>query len=114
MTVPDTEEIGLVSQLWQFIEEDGSTERFFELRAIVREQGAFHDNAPFLHEALKLAIKAMNNMPGFDTGIPDPGNPRRTIGSYKLLPQLEAILRGHDAAQSSLFPSPLPPASGDR
>jgi hypothetical protein len=50
--------------------------------------------APRLRGGLKLAIKAMNNTPGFNTGMADPKHPgRRNLSSYALLPQLEAILR---------------------
>jgi hypothetical protein len=43
--------------------------------------------------ALLLAIKALNMPANFDTGIADPGRPGRTLRSYKLISQLEAIAR---------------------
>jgi hypothetical protein len=52
-----------------------------------------------LLDALKLAIRAMNNVGSFDTGIPaataaEEGFRRtRTMSSYTLLPKLEAVVR---------------------
>lgn len=46
-----------------------------------------------LLRALQTAIKAMNATPSFDTGLPDPDRPGRTMSSYQLLPKLEAIAR---------------------
>jgi hypothetical protein len=46
-----------------------------------------------LLEALQLAIRAMNNTPSFNTGIPDPRNSKRSLSSYQLLPMLEAVVR---------------------
>ena len=46
-------DIGLVAALWRFIENSGSTEEFFELRARVRQHGALYDSAPALLEALE-------------------------------------------------------------
>jgi hypothetical protein len=48
---------------------------------------------PELADALADAIRAMNATPSFDTGLPDPDNPKRTLSSYRLLPRLEAVLR---------------------
>lgn len=48
---------------------------------------------PALAEALGDAIRAMNAVPSFDTGIQNPDHPKRTLSSYQLLPKLEAILR---------------------
>ena len=50
------------------------------------------EEEPGLREALRLAIKALNQTPRFDTGIPDPVRPERTLSSYALIPQLEAAL----------------------
>ena len=44
-------------------------------------------------DALRLAIRAMNHVPNFRTGIADPKRPNRELRSYELLPMLEAILR---------------------
>lgn len=49
---------------------------------------------PELREALRLAIRAMNTTPRFDTGIPDPTRPERSLSSYDLIPRLEAVLQG--------------------
>jgi len=54
---------------------------------------SLHDSAQLLAPALELAIRAMNMVPSFDTGITNPENPRRTLTSYQLLPKLEAILK---------------------
>jgi hypothetical protein len=51
------------------------------------------DAAPKLLEALGIAIKAMNNVPSFDTGLPDENRPGTTLSSYRLLPRLEAVVR---------------------
>jgi hypothetical protein len=48
--------------------------------------------APELLEMLELAIRAMNNTPGFNTGIWDESK-GINVSSYDLLPGLEAILR---------------------
>ena len=52
-----------------------------------------HDSAHHLAQALELAIRAMNTVPSFDTGITNPEHPQRTLSSYQLLPKLEAILK---------------------
>lgn len=44
-------------------------------------------------DALRLAVRALNQVPNFRTGIPDPKRPGRDLRSYELLPMLEAILR---------------------
>jgi len=49
-----------------------------------------------LIEGLRLAIKALNATPSFDTRLPDPKRPGRSLSSYALLPQIEAILRRYD------------------
>jgi hypothetical protein len=55
--------------------------------------------------ALKLAIRAMNNIPSFDTGIfaetPEEAGYRRrgTLSSYKLLPHLQAVVREAEGQQ---------------
>jgi hypothetical protein len=56
------------------------------------------DNDPRseLREALRLAIRAMNATPSFDTGIPNPERKHRTLRSYELLPKLEAVVRKHE------------------
>jgi hypothetical protein len=60
---------------------------------------ALNDAAADLLLGLKQAIRAMNNTPSFDTGLPastpaDEGYRRtRTMSSYTLLPHLEAIVR---------------------
>lgn len=46
-----------------------------------------------LAKALASAITAMNAVPSFDTGIPNPDHPKRTLSSYQLLPGLEAVLK---------------------
>ena len=51
------------------------------------------DSAHHLAQGLELAIRAMNMVPSFDTGIANPENSRRTLTSYQLLPKLEAILK---------------------
>jgi hypothetical protein len=51
------------------------------------------DVAPKLLEALEIAITAMNNVPSFDTGLPDETRPGKTLSSYRLLPRLEAVVR---------------------
>jgi hypothetical protein len=43
--------------------------------------------------ALLLAIRALNMPANFDTRIPDPDKPGRTLRSYALIPQLEAVAR---------------------
>ena len=43
--------------------------------------------------ALLLAIRALNRPANFDTGIPDPANPKRALRSYALIAQLEAVAR---------------------
>lgn len=43
-------------------------------------------------EGLRLAIRAMNHVPNFRTGIPDPKRAGRQLRSYDLIPMLEAIL----------------------
>jgi hypothetical protein len=48
-----TQQPNLVESLWHFIENEGTTEEFFELRERVRSQGDLHDVAPALLEALK-------------------------------------------------------------
>ena len=50
------------------------------------------DAAPKVLQALETAIKAMNYTPSFDTGIPNQDHPGRTLSSYELLPQLEAVV----------------------
>ena len=47
---------------------------------------------PGLREALRLAIKALNQTPRFDTGIRDPVRAERTLSSYALIPRLEAAM----------------------
>lgn len=54
---------------------------------------SLHDSAQLLAPALELAIRAMNMVPSFDTGITDADHPQRTLSSYQLLPKLEAILK---------------------
>jgi hypothetical protein len=49
-----------------------------------------------LLEALRLAIRAMNATPSFETGIPNPERKGRTLRSYELLPKLEAIVRKYE------------------
>lgn len=49
--------------------------------------------APELRYALRDAIAAMNNIPGFDTGLPSPSRPDHNMGSYELLAQLDALIR---------------------
>ena len=44
-------------------------------------------------DALRLAIQAMNHVPNFRTGIPNPKRPGHDLRSYELLPMLEAVLR---------------------
>jgi hypothetical protein len=51
------------------------------------------DAAPKVLQALETAIKAMNYTPSFDTGIPNQDRLGRTLSSYELLPQLEAVVR---------------------
>lgn len=46
-----------------------------------------------LLNALLLAIRALNATPDFDTGIPCPDNQKRTLRSYRLIPQLETVAR---------------------
>ena len=43
-------------------------------------------------DALRLAVRALNQVPNFRTGIPNPKRPGRDLRSYELLPMLEAIL----------------------
>ena len=54
---------------------------------------SLQDSAHHLAQALELAIRAINTVPGFDTGITNPEHPQRTLSSYQLLPKLEAILK---------------------
>jgi len=54
---------------------------------------SLQDSAHHLAQALELAIRAMNTVPSFDTGITNPDHPKRTLSSYQLLPKLEAILK---------------------
>jgi hypothetical protein len=49
-----------------------------------------------LLEALRLAIRAMNATPNFDTRIPNPERTHRTLRSYELLPKLEAVVRKYE------------------
>jgi hypothetical protein len=49
-----------------------------------------------LLEALRLAIRAMNATPNFDTGISNPERKHRTLRSYELLPKLEAVVRKYE------------------
>jgi hypothetical protein len=44
-------------------------------------------------DGLRLAIRAMNRTPNFNTGIPDPKRSGRELRSYDLLPMLEALVR---------------------
>jgi hypothetical protein len=44
-----------------------------------------------LLNALHRAIWALNATPNFNTGIPRADNPQRTLNSYALIPELEAI-----------------------
>jgi hypothetical protein len=48
--------------------------------------------SPQLLGAFERAVRAMNRAPGFDTGLPDPDTDR-SLSSYQLLPELEAIVR---------------------
>jgi hypothetical protein len=54
---------------------------------------SLQDSAHHLAQALEQAIRAMNTVPSFDTGITNPDHPKRTLSSYQLLPKLEAILK---------------------
>jgi hypothetical protein len=54
---------------------------------------SLHDPAHDLAQALELAIRAMNTVSSFDTGIANPEHPRRTLSSYQLLPKLETVLK---------------------
>ena len=56
------------------------------------------DNDPTseLLDALRLAIRAMNATPNFDTGIRNPERKHRTLRSYELLPKIEAVVRKHE------------------
>jgi hypothetical protein len=44
-----------------------------------------------LLNALHRAIWALNATPNFDTGMPRADDPQRTLNSYALIPQLEAV-----------------------
>jgi hypothetical protein len=46
-----------------------------------------------LVDALLSAIWALNATPNFNTGIPCPEDPQRTLDSYGLVPRLEAVVR---------------------
>ena len=48
--------------------------------------------SPQLLAGLEQAIRAMNHTPSFNTGISDPAT-GRNLNSYRLLPELEAIVR---------------------
>ena len=50
-----------------------------------------------LLQALKLAVSALNWPRNFDTHLPDPERPGRTLKSYDLLPKLEAVVRKYEA-----------------
>lgn len=52
-----------------------------------------------IKEALELAIKAMNQIPSFDTGIFEE-NSERNLSSYKLLPILEMALKNPSQTSS--------------
>jgi hypothetical protein len=54
---------------------------------------SLQDSAHHLAQALELAIRAMNTVPSFDTGITNPDHHKRTLSSYQLLPKLEATLK---------------------
>jgi hypothetical protein len=54
---------------------------------------SLQDSAHHLSQALEQAIRAMNTVPSFNTGITNPDHPKRTLSSYQLLPKLEAILK---------------------
>jgi hypothetical protein len=54
---------------------------------------SLHDSAELLAPALELAIRALNMVPSFDTGITNSEHPKRTLSSYQLLPKLEAVLK---------------------
>ena len=55
-----------------------------------------------LLDALLLAIRALNATPDFNTGIPCPDNPERTLRSYRLIPQLESVARKVKASAPNL------------
>ena len=55
-----------------------------------------------LLNALLLAIRALNATPDFNTGIPCPDNPERTLRSYRLIPQLESVARKAKASAPNL------------
>jgi hypothetical protein len=55
-----------------------------------------------LLNALLLAIRALNATPDFNTGIPCPDNPERTLRSYRLIPQLETVARKAKASAPNL------------
>lgn len=54
-----------------------------------------------LLNALLLAIRALNATPDFNTGIPCPDDPQRTLRSYRLLPKLEAAARKAKASAAN-------------
>jgi hypothetical protein len=58
---------------------------------------------PDLLNTLLLAIRALNATPDFNTGIPSPDDPQRTLRSYTLIPKLEAAAR---KAKSSAVHAP--------
>jgi hypothetical protein len=57
--------------------------------------------------ALYRAIWALNATPNFDTGIPEADDPQRTLNSYALIPQLDAVATRATAALSA------PPAENE-
>lgn len=61
------------------------------------EADASADTAAEVLDALEKAIAAMNNTPNFNTGIYDPVT-GRNLTSYRLLPELQAVVRKVRAA----------------
>ena len=86
--------LDLVCDLCHLLHRSGADRKTLDL--MLRAHALFEDELseeePQLREALRLAIKALNQTPRFDTGIPDPKRPERTLSSYALIPRLEAAM----------------------
>ncbi|NOG70464.1 hypothetical protein [Roseicella sp. DB1501] len=73
-------DISLVSALWRFIEDGGSTEEFFELRARVRQHGNLYDSAPDLRDA---AQDALTELEAWQMSAPDDAGTAAAVEKLK-------------------------------
>lgn len=88
--------LDLVCDLCHLLKRAGTERKSLDLlicaHTLFEDELAAED--PGLRKALRLAIKAMNRTPNFDTGIPNPDRPERSLSSYALIPRLEEVLQG--------------------